>query len=492
MIIQIKNTLKNSIIYSIGNISTKIIGFILLPLYTSHLTISDYGALALLESVSQILISFFGFGLYNAFIRFYWDKNYQNDQKSIFFSLLILLGLISFTVFWVVYFNLEYFSYLIFDNAKFKYILTLVAIISGFEIVSILFRSLLRVQERAGAYIITNFIKLFSNLSLTIFLVAYEHRNVQGIFEAQVIGNIIYFLSISPIILKEIRFKFQYKILKEMLRYSLPLMFSIISGLVLAQTDKFMLEKIHHISDTGIYSLGLKIANSVKIFIVMSVQLALSPIIYKMINNLEAKRFYSKIMTYFTYGVIPFSLFVSIFGNEIISLLSSNSDYYDSANIIPIISISIIFGMLKDTSQIGLNIMKLTQIVARVTIFIAILNLILNYLLIPEWNTYGASIATLLCQIIGFILILINAQKKYYIPYEYKKIILMIALAVIIFGFSLLLNNITFLFRVIVKFFLILNFPIILYFLNFYDKVELENFKKTLKYLKRYKVLFKK
>lgn len=84
MLADIKSTIKNSIIYGFGSLSSKLVGFILIPLYTKYLTVEDYGALGILEVSSQIFIGLFGFGLYQAFFRWYWDKRYSSKQAAIF------------------------------------------------------------------------------------------------------------------------------------------------------------------------------------------------------------------------------------------------------------------------------------------------------------------------------------------------------------------------------------------------------------------------
>ena len=70
---KIKKILKNSAIYSTGNSATKLVGFVLIPIYTKYLSIEDFGVLGLVEVTSQILIGVFGLALYRAFIRWYWD-----------------------------------------------------------------------------------------------------------------------------------------------------------------------------------------------------------------------------------------------------------------------------------------------------------------------------------------------------------------------------------------------------------------------------------
>ena len=89
----IRHTIKKSAVYSLGNISTKLIGLLLIPLYTDQkfLTIQDYGALGILEITSQVLVAVLSLNMSHSFTRWYWDAGYTTKQKGIFFTVLVLL-----------------------------------------------------------------------------------------------------------------------------------------------------------------------------------------------------------------------------------------------------------------------------------------------------------------------------------------------------------------------------------------------------------------
>ncbi len=473
MLDNIKSTLKNSAIYSIGNVSSKIIGLLLLPLYAKHLTISDYGILGIIEISTQLLISIFGFSLYQAFIRLYWDKEIIEKQKSMFFTSMFFLVLISILMFFGLGYFTDKISVILFGKIEYSYLLKIMVASAGFQIIAIIPLTLMRLQDKPMFYSSVNIIKLVMSFVFTIYFIVVLNRKVEGIYEAQVIGYLIFFIISSKFIWKNVKFRIEIKILKEMLSFSLPLIFASLSGTLLSIADRYCLKFLGCLSDVGIYSLGYKMANTIKVFIVTSVQLALSPMIYKMMNKSGNKRFYSKIMTYFTFGVLICVLGMSFFGKEIIKFLVRNKDYWNAYKVIPIISFSILFGMLKDTSLIGLNITKKTKIIALIITSISILNVLLNIILIPYFLSIGAAVASLISQIIFFIIIYIYAQKHYHIPYEIGKITKMIFVSIILIGISSLTVDLNLLLRLFIKFSMLLSFPIIMYFLNFYEEIEL-------------------
>jgi O-antigen/teichoic acid export membrane protein len=231
------------------------------------------------------------------------------------------------------------------------------------------------------------------------------------------------------------------------------------------------------LQDVGVYSLGFKIANAVKLLVVTSIQLAISPMIFKMMDKEGNKRFYSKIMTYSGFVVMFVILAVSLFSIEIVKVFSSNIFYWRSHTVIPVISLSIFFGMLKDASVTGLQITKKTKVIGVVILMIALLNLGLNIVFIPVMNIMGAAVATLLSQIIFFIVILIYAQKHYPIPYELGKIGKLVITGMVLYSLSLLTLDSSLALRLVIKVVILISFPFMLWVIGFYDEIELDTLK---------------
>ena len=486
----LKSTIKNSFIYSFGNISTKIAGFILLPIYTKHLSVATYGMLSILEITSQIMIAFFGMALYQAFFRWYWDKQYIDKQKSIFFTSSVFSTLTAALMVIIIFIFSKPISQLLFDKPDYSYLLNLMAITSAIEIILQMPITLIRLQEKPGLFTITNILRLTVSLSLTVYFVAYANREIDGIYEATLIAQLTGILFLSKYLWKNIVINWESKILKDMLVFSFPLCLSGISAVLLAITDRYALNFLGGLSDVGIYSLGFKMANTINVFIVASINLAISPIIFRMMDDPNNKRFYSKTMTYYTFGLMFCVLGMSFFGKEIIKVLSSKPAYWDSYKVIPLISTAVLFGMLKDVSITGLQIVKKTKIIALIITLMAVLNLTLDIILIPYFHFIGAAIASLIAQCVYFIIVYKTSQRNYFIPYEINKVIKMLIVGCVLMFAASMFNDLHIILRLTLKTLLIVLFPVILYFWNFYEPVELislKNFYLKWKDLKNWK-----
>jgi len=470
----LKSTLKNTFIYSIGTFSSRLAGFILIPLYTKHFSVEQYGMLGIMEVSAQVLLALLGFSLYNAFFRWYWDKSYIDKQKSILFTILIFL------VFQIGIFLLlavtmrDELSFLLFDSDQHAYLIQLLLIVSGFEAIGVLISTLLRLKEKAMYYTVLQVAKLTVSLLITVYLILYKNRNIEAVYEAQLIANVVYFALIFNVLRKSIIVKFEWKILKDMLSFSLPLVLTSVSGIILNITDRYSLRFLSNMADVGVYSLGFKIANTIRVFLITSVNLALQPMIFKMMDDPGNKRFYSKVMTYFTFGLMFFVLFFALFSSEIVKILSTRTQYWEAYKIVPILSLSMLFSMLRDVAYTGLNITKKTKLIALLIISAALINVALNLLFIPTWNFLGAAYATTLSQILFFGFVYYFAQRFYPIPYEWKKILLMITAGIGLFCLGHLFQTWPLFLRLPLKLILIAAFPFILFGFHFYEKIELD------------------
>lgn len=477
----LKSTVKSSLIYSLGNLSTKIAGFILIPLYTKYLPLSDYGVLGLLEVTSTAIIVLFGLNLYSAFFRWYYDKDYRDKQKSLFFTTAVFLSVLSFLLALLIYPSAGFFSKLIFNQERFTGLFNLMLISSAIQVVATVPSTLLRLQERPLLFIATNITRLLITLALTIYFIAYLHRGLLGLYEAQLIGNILYLLLLLPYMFRNFEYRFEIRALKDMMVFSFPLVLSSLSGIIISFSDRYFLNAFGNLNNTGLYSFAFKISNTIYYLLIDSVNLALSPIIFKIMYDKNSLRFYSKILTYLTFLVLLCIMALSFFGKEILQLISLRQEYWQAFKIIPVLSFAALFMMLRDSMIRALNIVMKTRVISFTIILVSFLNILLNFTLIPVFQTAGAALAFLLTQIISFSGLYYFAQKYYPINYEYRKIIMMLLLAICSTAVAFMLNPLPVALSIILKLILLAAFPVILYFLNFYEPIELQRIREIIR-----------
>ncbi|RUA29948.1 MAG: hypothetical protein DSY76_02910 [Bacteroidetes bacterium] len=479
MLKDLKSVSKDSIIYGIGNVATKIVGFLLIPIYTNpkYLSVADFGVLSILDISSQVLVALFGLTLYQGFMRWYWDIKDPSERKKLFFTVLSFVSIFSIGFGVVLFLNSSWISQILYNSIEYTRAIQLVIINAILMSIQVLPNSSMRIQGNSKLYSTLSVIKFTVNLLFTVYFVVFLERGIEGIFEAQIIGNLLYFVFAAKHIHKNSKPQLNLPVLKDLFIYSYPLVFASMSGILLTTIDRFSLNELGTLPDVAIYSLGFKIGGSIKVFIVTSVQLALTPMMLKRINDPNNKRLYSKVLTYFSFGLMWVILAISIYSREIIVLIAKSPEYINATYIVPIIAMISFFGMAKDSVIMGLHVKKQTKIIGTLIVFAGIANLALNIVLIPLWGIFGAAWASLAAQFMLFIITYILAQRNYPIRYEMGKVALIIIIGGLLYWASLFTSELNIWASIFVKALLIISYPIWFFMLPFFEHVEIESIK---------------
>ncbi len=476
------NTAKHTIIYSLGNLSIKMVGFILLPLYTTYLTTADYGLLAIIEAIAQFSIGVLSFKLSTAMLRWASVESDTYKKKQIIFTAMLSSGILIIPFVVSSFIFASYLSELLLDSDKLYIYFYYLSIYIFVEIYNSFILDLLRLKQKSVLYIIILITKLLLNLVLAIYFVAYAQIGVEGIVLSMLISSALFSFVTIPFTLKQIVFKFDIKTGKEMFIYGFPLVFSTISTMILTLADRFALKHFYSLSEVGIYNLGYKLSSIVNIVIIQSFQMGFLPIAYKMYDKEGAKEFFAKVLTYLTFVLVFSVLTLSFYSKEIILLLSKDPAYYEAYKIVPFISYTFLIKGIYYMFSLGLHFVKKTKYNSFIVLTGAVINLILNFALIPNYGIYGASIASIISSFVILVLYYYYSQREYYVNYEIKRLVILILSSVIITSSLYYINNESILIGLVIKSSILLTFPLLLFVFGFFSKTEKEKIFIIIKY----------
>jgi len=471
----LKKTVKHTAVYSLGNLSAKLVGLILLPLYTSYLTTAEYGILSILEATMLFLVAFFGFRLYVAMMKWYTEKSSEEERKTTVFTTLIsLLGIVALVNVLLHPFS-HYFSEFFFGHDRFASYFNILFITTSIEIINGVAVSVIRLKEKSAMFVIVTLAKLLVTFTLSIYFIVYLGKGVEGIILSQLIGSFVFLLLTLGVLFKNILPKFNLHDFKGMFRFGFPLVFNTISVLMLTLGDRYILQYFHDYSQVGVYSLAYKIAGVINMFFLMSFQMGFLPIAYKMYNKPEAKRFFSKVLTYFTMILIFASLGLTFFSKEMIMIFAqSNDGYWIAYTLVPLLCLTYVFKGVEYVFVIGLHNVKKTNYNALVVLIGTLLNIGLNILLIPYFEMYGAAMTSVLSGLVMTVLFYYFSQKFYPISYEKAKVVKLFVLGGALYAVSLGFEGLNFYLAIVLKFVLLILFPFMLKWIRFYDEIELD------------------
>ncbi len=418
-----KSTVIQSFFYSLGNFAGKFSGVILLPIYSLYLPVELFGLYALFEVIFQLFQVFSGLGIKLGLTRWYWDKSSTKDKNSLFFTTYLFNLVICILFSYLLYISFDFLSEYYFKEQIDNKLIKLFIVGNLIKLFAEVPMLLLRVQHKAKRHSVIQISQLLSFVLFVFIFLAFFNKEIEGIFWANILSGSIQFFMILPVIKKNISFKFDFKILKSMLSYGFPVALGNMVNITFNFTDKYFLNWFSNLKVVGAFTLAHKLSNIVNLLIVNSFMNAYMHNYFKGIHDKNNDKFYSRSFTYFLLAITFFSLLLIIFIDEAIYIFSANNkDYSQASVIVPILTIGLIFGGVRQILTLPINKIKKTRIIGVLSILAGILNVYLNYILIPQYHALGAAYATGIVQVLSSITLLIFVLRYIDIPFEWKRI----------------------------------------------------------------------
>jgi O-antigen/teichoic acid export membrane protein len=442
--------LKNISIYSLGNVLNKGVMFLLLPLYTRVLNPADYGKLELVYLAGSILSILYGLIVEKGYSRIYFSNKDSYFRKTLFGTgqIFNLFCAILFACF--IYLNSDYLADLFFKYPKGAYYLQLIAFITIIEVLTHIPFNNLRIRQLPKIFVLINLLKLIITTTLTVYFVAFAKIGVEGVLYAKLIGDIITLAVLYYETRAEYLFKFSYTQLKEMLQFSVFLIPSSLSALILNMSNRFFLQEYQSLDDVGLYSLGAKLAGIIPFLFTDPIKKAFGPHLYSLIDNpVLCKKTLADFSKIFVGGLSIVALSISLFSRELI-LIMSDASYAGSHNIVFVLSISYLFLGLGGNIVFGINVTKKTWITAIIWFGSAIINILLNILLIPPFGRIGAAYATMLSVVLITVSYFIAIHYIYPVKFHYFSMFKVFVL-MILFNYLGTLVELDILFSILIK-----------------------------------------
>ncbi|RYL93931.1 lipopolysaccharide biosynthesis protein [Sporolactobacillus sp. THM19-2] len=380
--------LKNTFIYSIGNFSSKILVFLLLPVYSYYLSTQEYGYFDLIISTVSLLVPLISLQVVDGLYRYLLGANSYVGRAKVISSAvsIIIINLLLFDIAFL-FLNLY---------VGIKYGL-LICLYLNSVILQNLFLQISRGLRKNIIYAFSGIVTTLMNVLLNILFIVIFHFNVTGLLSSITIANIVGILIIQSKInvFSYIRGKYiDYRLRKKLIKYSIPLIPNLLNWWVMNVSDRYIITIFIGMSANGIYALSNKFP-SILMMLNNIFYLAWQESAITEFNSSEKNKFYSTIFNSFI--KIQFScLFILLAWTPLIIFSLFNSDYQASYLYIPFLYIAVTFSAFSSFYGTGFQSSLETIKAFYSSIIGCIVNIVGNLIMVPFWGIQGAAISTML------------------------------------------------------------------------------------------------
>ena len=335
-------------------------------------------------------------------------------------------------------------------------------VFAGLKILNILFFILLNIL----------FFIILPKLNLTL-----NVTSVSYIFIANLVASILTFI-ILLFQFRQLKFSIDFSIYKKMLWYAMPIMLVGFAGMINEVLDRIIMTRLlpgsllENKIQLGIYGFNYKFAMIISMFL-QAYRFAAEPLFFKNAEKEDNKQMLAKTMKFYTISVcfifLTITLFMPLIQFSFSKYSPSSATYFEGVGIVPILLMANIFLGIYFNISTWYKITDKTYVGAFISIVGAAVTIVMNIVLVPKIGYFGGAWATLACYATMLIIGYITEQKYYPIPYDYKRILFYLAIAVgfyFVLQFLILPMQFSLFINTIIAFCFLLLYVFVAYFLE--------------------------
>lgn len=420
-----KNLLTNSFIFTLANFGTKLITFLMVPLYTYVLNPEAYGTIDIVTTTSSLVIPIIFVCISDAVMRYTMSEKYTKEDVL---SNAIRIYLHGLCLACLIVLIIEQ----ILSIGKYRWFF--IGVLASNGLLTI-FNQFLRSINKVKEFAINGVLYTITFVSGNIIFLLGIKWGVSGYLCSMIVANIICILYAVAIgkIWRYIIKRPSKEVLKIMLKYSIPLIPNSLMWWIMDASDKFIIVSFLGVNANGIYAIAKKLPTIIDTFHgIFNQAWQISAIQENDSDN--ATEFTSslyKVYTILLFGVVSILMIVA---RPMVKYLLA-SEYSESWKYIPLLLISVAFSSLSGFLSANFIANEKTGIIFQTTVYGAVVNIILNIVFIPIIGINGAALATA----ISFFAVLVIREKKIttqgnlFIQFKRKSLYIIIALEFVVF-----------------------------------------------------------
>lgn len=429
------NTLvRNTGIYMFGNILPQLINLLLLPVFTRHLSSSEYGILSYTTALTVFLFVVGSLSIHSYVLRHYFECKTEEEKQSLFgtvFSFLVIYNMAllgaEFVIFPIA------FSFLEIQVPFYPYVS--IALFNNFiEILSTIPLVYYRVRQEANRFVFLALSQMVLGTVFSLYLVINADLGVLGRYYGLLGANTIMMVIYLFIIFRISRLTWDLNQLKLALVFSIPLFPAAFFNNLSGMSDRLILERYVSLSQMGIYSVGFSIASGLS-FLSNSIYRAIEPEIYRMASNSNFNEKTVHVKQFLVMVLLGIGFTMICFSKEILMLLAPN--FIDSYTIIALITVALVIQGIALPAGFYLVALYQTRFMPFISFTSAGVNIGVNLLLVPKIGIYGSAIGAIIASMVTLGICILITERISGIRWHYGRDLIMI-IATSLLGFFIM------------------------------------------------------
>lgn len=393
---------------------------LIVPVYTNMLVPSQYGLYSISLAVLSFLCILFSDWIGLSGLRFFRQNQIVENTSKYLSNLVMILIANLFVMYLLCFvFRSKFYEYFSIPPKIFVFILVLIIPVA---IRALLFQ-VLRAQIKPGSFTVSTIINQILTIGFAVLIIKFLKLGAVSILIAMAasITIIDIVLVFQTDILWNLSFKKpDIKICKSLFLYGIPIAVASISLWVINQSNKFITSHFNGLGDVGLVGVAYNMTFPILMTLFAIITIAAYPrIIHLYEDKIDVRPVISKLTGYYMLVSVPIVLVVCLYAKDIVTVFA-NEQYLDSCILLPYFALSAFFLSFTDYTTFQYHLSNKTYILTILKVVSAIIGLVLNIILIKNMGLIGIGVATLISNILYFVLtiVVVLPNLEWKIPFK--------------------------------------------------------------------------
>jgi len=425
---QVKRLGKHTAVYGLGGLVSRVLAVLLLPLYTRYLGPRGFGKIETVVALTTVLVIVLRLGISSAFFRFYFDTKDEAQRTLVVrtsFWFTMTMATAGLAVGCLLATPIAHALKLGDDPWLVRAAFVGLWAQMNYEQLT----SLFRVEERSVSFVAASLANVLITVGATVLLVVGLDKGPTGAVVGNFVGTLAVYLVLLGYRRYQLGLEFSRDLLRQMNRFGMPLVPSALALWAINFVDRIFIAQYKGQAEVGVYSVAVRISSAI-VFLMIAFRLAWPAFAYSIDDDREARRTYSYVLTYLLFLCTWVSVALGVLAPWLVAWLARGPGFHRAADAVALLAFATTAYAGYTVVAIGIGRARQTQFNWIVSGAAALLNVGLNFALIPPYGMIGAAISTAAAYLALFLGMVANSHRVYPVAYQWRRVLTLFAAGV--------------------------------------------------------------
>jgi O-antigen/teichoic acid export membrane protein len=412
---------RHSTIYAIGGVLNRVGVFLLLPVYTSYLSVAQYGELELFYAVASVASGFLSAGLAHATLRFYFEYESERDRNAVVSTNLVLgTGLAAVGAMLLAWFRVPL-SEFVFDTPAAAYGIAIVATTMVLELSTQICLGFIRAREASIFFLTIVLAKLLVQVGVNTYVVIALDGGVHGVLTGNCIAVGLGWVLAAAFTVRHCGLRVDRSKAEPVFRYSLPFVGSTLVAIVAANVDRYVIRRMLSFEALGLFALAYKFSRLLEELIGQPFSRAYGSFRFSVMHQENAAVIQARVVRLLFAVLVFAALGVQLFAADVLYWLSDESFQGAAALLLPLL-VAAVTRVMSYPLQTGILVQRETRQLFWINLGDSVLYVASSVLFIYWFGIIGACIAMALTSTAVMVATDRVAQRYFAVRYEWDRL----------------------------------------------------------------------